>query len=143
MRGLVLSLALLLLPGIADADGDEALRRALAIDSVSDLAAACRGADDLGRREEEQDEVYRLLACIGYVRGAQALYASYQTAFGTRTFCPPPGLTLGDQIGTFLAWADRNQDRRNENAGQGFIVSLVYGFPCGEPAERVGDAQPR
>lgn len=141
MRGLVLASALLLLAGTARADSDEALRRALAIDSVSDLATACRGAGDLGRLPEGFDELYRMLSCISYVRGAQALYASYQAAFGTRGFCLPAGFSLGDQIGTFLGWADANRDRHGENAGQGFIVSLVRGFPCTETAE--SPAQPR
>ncbi|WP_448191765.1 Rap1a/Tai family immunity protein [Azospirillum sp. sgz301742] len=137
MRSLALGLALLsVLAGGAHADSDAALRRALAIESVSDLAAACRGITELAGREDDRDETYRLLSCISYVRGTQALYASYQKAFGTRTFCLPAGVTLGDQIGAFLAWTDANQDRRGENAGQGFIVSLVHGFPCAETAER-------
>ena len=143
MRGFILGLALLSLVGTAHADNGTVLRRALSIDSVSDLAALCHGAMDrsaaIRTEEEDRDKTYRLLSCISYIRGAHALYASYQAAFGTRTLCLPTGTTLGEQIGAFLTWADANRDRGAENAGQGFIVSLVRGFPCaGEAPERSG-----
>ncbi len=130
MRCLVFALACLSVLGSAHAD--TALQRALSINSVSDLAAVCRRGADHADRESDRNETYRLLSCISYIRGAHALYASYQRAFGTRTFCLPAGMTLDDQIDAFLAWADINQNRQGENAGQGFIVSLVHGFPCAD-----------
>lgn len=121
-----------------DSHAESALHEALSVRTVADLARACRGMGGPGHRGAEQDEearIRRLSACLGYVRGAVAMYEAYQQATGVRTICLPEAAGYDGHVESFLAWAEGSPDRGEENAAQGFLTSLLHRFRCGPGTE--------
>jgi hypothetical protein len=125
--------------GAGDPRPEAALHDALSVRTVADLARACRGMGDAAQGETGQGETVqddearlrRLFACLGYVRGAVAMYEAYQEATGVRTICLPEAASYAGHVESFLAWAEGSPDRGEENAAQGFLTSLLHRFRCG------------
>jgi hypothetical protein len=129
MRRLSL-LILLLVPSVAHAEPDKVLHEALAVQSVGDLVRACREIPQVETLGAEDGRVGRMIACVGYIRGAMAVYAGYQEAHGIKTVCIAERASYRDVVVEFVDWADVNPDRHGDNAAQGFLTAMLHRFRC-------------
>lgn len=123
-----------------DAHLEAALHEAFSVRTVSDLARTCRGigepgTGEAGQGDDEEARIRRLLACLGYVRGAVHMYQAYQEATGVRTICLPEAASYAGHVESFIAWAEGSPDRGEENAAQGFLTSMLHRFRCRAAAD--------
>jgi len=106
----------------------------LDIRTVSDLVRVCETVPEHTGGDSDPDTLFGMVACLAYLRGALAVYQSYQRWNHVRMICIPDAATHGDQVTALLSWAAQDERRHGEEAALGLLNAMRYRFGCDQRA---------
>ena len=87
---------------------------------AGDLRAWCRAHD-----------LHSKLVCLVYIHGvAEGFSGGLTLADDKSHFCPPTGLTAGDEMKAVMRWLDANPKAAIEPSAPVIAVALSRSFPC-------------
>ncbi|HZH28686.1 MAG TPA: Rap1a/Tai family immunity protein [Azospirillaceae bacterium] len=114
--------------------GEEGPESRFDIRTVSDLVRLCETVPEHMDGNAAPDTLFDMVACLAYLRGALAVYQSYQHWNHVRVICIPDASTHGDQVTALLSWAAQDERRRGEEAALGLLNAMRYRFGCDQRA---------
>jgi hypothetical protein len=100
--------------------------------AVVGIGRSCSGPDP----QRSAEEAVQVVRCFGYVEGVVSAVIRLSVAgFMTDplyegTFCFPETTEPHNWIESFVAWADRNPEKLETPAVDGFLLALIEAFPC-------------